>query len=152
MKIFFLILVWVFMVGTLWAVQPARKPFLQITIDGDSYKSGDILTVKPGQKLVISVRLEGGRRDFCKFPDTYADIAGTAQILSRGDDGLSYELNGTKAEWKLLSEDAGFSGDKFVRINNQANKSSAEITITDAKFTQSFLKVSVKATWQFSQN
>ena len=52
--------------------------------------------------------MEGGRRDFCKFPDAYADITGTAQILSRGDNGLTYMLNDKKAEWKLLSENVSF--------------------------------------------
>jgi hypothetical protein len=101
-------------VGVGYGVQPMRKPFLQLTIDGKPAKNGDILTVKPGQKLVLNVEMEGGRRDFCKFPDTYADIAGTAQILLRGKDGLTYELNGQKAVWKLLNEDIGFSADNFI--------------------------------------
>ena len=42
-----------------------------------------MLTVISGQKLMMSVEMEGGREDFCKFPDTYANIAETAQILSR---------------------------------------------------------------------
>ena len=42
------------------------------------------LTVTRGQKLNLEVEMEGGRRDYCKFPDAYADITGIAQILSRG--------------------------------------------------------------------
>lgn len=131
------------------AVQPARKPFLQIKIDGKAYKNGDILTVTLGQKLMMSVEMEGGRKDFCKFPDTYADIAGTAQILSRGNDGLTYEMDGIKSEWKLLNQKFLFSGDEFVKVNSQSNVPNAELTISNTKFSQSFVKVSVKAKWQF---
>jgi len=149
MKRFFFFMVMVMLVGSSLAVQPARKPFLQIKIDGKAYKNGDILTVSAGQKLMISVELEGGRRDFCKFPDTYADIAGTAQILSRGNDGLSYEMNGVKAEWKLSNERFLFSGDENVKVNSSINSSTAEVTISNTKFSQSFVKITGKAKWQF---
>ena len=166
MKSFFLILVMVISIGILSAIQPARKPFLQIKIDGKSYKSGDILTVKPGQKLMMGVELEGGRRDFCKFPDTYADIAGTADILSRGSDGLTYQLNGKKAEWKLLSENINISDDEYIKVNSlstppkatigefiKANSkpSSVELIVSSANFAQTSLTISIKASWQFSQ-
>ena len=45
MKTIFLILVMVIMVGTLNAVQPARKPFIKMKIDGTLLKTGDVLTV-----------------------------------------------------------------------------------------------------------
>lgn len=151
MKRFFLFVVMVFMVGAVCAIQPVRKPFLQIKIDGKTNKSGDILTVSPGQKLMIGVELEGGRRDFCKFPETYASIAGTAQILSRGENGITYQLDGSKAEWKVLNEEIRFIPDEFVRINSQS-KQTAEIMISTTKFSQSFVKIIYKITWQFSQN
>ena len=149
MKRFFFFMVMVLLVGSTMAVQPARKPFLQIKIDGKAYKNGDILTVTAGQKLMINVELEGGRRDFCKFPDTYADIAGTAQILSRGNNGLSYELNGVKSEWKLSNERFIFSGDENVKVNSPTNSPTAEITISNTKFSQSFVTVTAKSKWQF---
>ncbi len=152
MKIFFLFLVVVFMFEGVHAVQPVRKPFLLITIDGKPYKSGEILTVQAGQKLMMGVEMEGGRRDFCKFPDTYADIAGTAQILSRGSNGLAYQLNGKKAEWKLLNEKTAFLAGKFARINSQANQSKCEITISNEKFTQTSVNVTANTSWQFSQD
>lgn len=96
--------------------------------------------------------MEGGRRDFCKFPDIYADIAGTAQILSRGKDGLVYQLSGVKSEWKLQDEIVLFNGDKFVKVNPGAKKSFAEISFSDTQFSQTFLKVNINAKWQFSQN
>jgi len=52
------------------AVQPARKPFLQIKIDGKVFKNGEIQVVKAGQNLVITEELEGGRRDYCLLQDT----------------------------------------------------------------------------------
>lgn len=152
MKTIFLILVMVIMVGTLNAVQPARKPFVKMKVDGILLKTGDILTVTRGQKLKLEVEMEGGRRDFCKFPDSYADIAGTAQILSRGDNGLTYTLNDKKAEWKLLSEDVQFSTDDFIKIVASGKPSIVEIIISEEKFSQSFLKATIKAIWQFSDN
>jgi hypothetical protein len=152
MKIAIFILVLVFMVGTTNAVQPARKPFIKIKIDGSNVKTGDVITVNHGQKLKIEVELEGGRRDFCKFPDAYADIAGTAQILSRGDNGLTYELDGKKAEWKLLSETVKFSGEEYIQINNSQNQASAELTVANSKFSQTAVKAEMKASWQFVQD
>jgi len=151
MKNFFLILVMFILVGSVNAVQPARKPFLQIKIDGKSLKNGDVLTVKSGQKLEMKVDLEGGRRDFCKFPDTYSNLAGTAQILSRGDNGLSYELNGKKAEWKLVKENFRYTTDDFIKVNTLEDHSSAELIVTTANFSQSFIKISAVANWQFTE-
>lgn len=152
MKTIFLILVMGLLIGIVSAEQPARKPFLQIKIDGKPSKIGDIIAVTPGQKLNISVELEGGRRDFCKFPDTYSDLAGSAQILSRGDNGITYSLDGVKSEWKLLSEGVSFSSDNSIKIKSLPNQHTAELTITKEKFSQSFVKASVKANWQFSQD
>ncbi len=152
MKPIFLILVLVIMVGTLSAVQPARKPFIKMKIDGTLLKTGDVLTVTRGQKLNLEVEMEGGRRDYCKFPDAYADITGIAQILSRGDNGLTYILNDKKAEWKLLSENVQFTSDDFIKIVQSGNQLSAELIVANEKFSQSFVKATIKATWQFSEN
>jgi len=152
MKRFFLVLFTLLFVGFTFAVQPARKPFIQLTVDGKPIKTGEILTVVPGQKFTVGAEMEGGRRDFCKFPDIYADIAGTAQILSRGKDGLIYQLDGVKSEWKLLDENVLFTGDNLVKVIPGAKKSIAEITLSNTQFSQSFLKVNINAKWQFSQN
>ena len=152
MKTIFLILVMVIMVGTSNAVQPARKPFIKMKVDGTLLKTGDVLTVTRGRKLKLEVEMEGGRRDFCKFPDAYADITGTAQILSRGDNGLTYMLNDKKAEWKLLSENVQFTTDDFIKVVASENQKSAELIVSNEKFSQSFVKVTIKAIWQFSGN
>lgn len=152
MKTVFFILVMVVMVGTLSAVQPARKPFIHIKIDGILLKTGDILTVTHGQKLKLEVEMEGGRRDFCKFPDSYADIAGTAQILSRGPNGLTYLLSDKKSEWKLLNENVQFTSDDFIKIVPSDNQSTVELIVTKEKFSQSFVKAIINATWQFSED
>lgn len=149
-RIFLLQVIMVLLVVFGYGVQPLRKPFLQITVDGKPSKSGDVLTVKPGQKFLIKVDMEGGRRDFCKFPDTYADIAGAAQILSRGKDGITYQINGQNAVWKLLNEDFRFAADQFLQIDAKS-KQSAEITVSSLHFSQSYLKITGKANWQFSQ-
>jgi hypothetical protein len=152
MKSLFLILAMVLMAGFGYGVQPLRKPFIQIRVDGKPAKSGEILTVKPGQKLMIQVEMEGGRRDYCKFPDIYADIAGTAQILSRGEDGITYQLNGEKAEWKMIKEENQFSSDEFLQIKTNPNQLSTEITVSNNKFSQTYLKSAFKTTWQFTKN
>lgn len=152
MKKFFLILVMGLTVGSVCAVQPARKPFLNLSVDGKPVKNGEVLTVAPGQKLNISVDMEGGRRDFCKFPDSYADIAGTAQILSRGEDGLAYTLDGVRAEWRLKSEEFQFETDDFIKATAEQGKHSAELVVTNAAFSQSYVKVTANATWQFSSD
>lgn len=151
MKRFFLVLLMVLTVGAALAVQPARKSFIQLTVDGKQIKNGEVLTVNPGQKFVVKATLEGGRRDFCNFPDIYADIAGTAQILSRGKNGLTYQLNGVKAEWKLLNEQIRFTSDEQIKVNQEADKSLAEITFPKSDFTQSALKITADAEWQFVQ-
>lgn len=150
MKPFFLVLLFFFMIGIANAVQPARKPFIKAKIDGNIVKSGDILTVNHGQKLKIEVELEGGRRDYCKFPDTYADIAGKAQIISRGDNGITYLADNKKAEWRLLNEAVQFSSDEFTKVNTSENQPSAELTISNENFSQSYIKAVIKAKWQFS--
>lgn len=152
MKSFFLILVMVFMGGYVYAAQPLRKPFAQIRVDGKPYRSGDILTVKTGQKLLIEVVMEGGRRDYCKFPDIYADIAGTAQILSRSENGITYQLNGEKAEWKLIREETHFEADPFLQVKNSDNPLNAELTVSNTKFSQAYLKVTASSGWHFIQN
>ena len=149
MKRFFLVLLMVAAVGNVLAVQPARKPFIQLTVDGKPIKNGEVLTVTSGQKLVVQATMEGGRKDFCNFPDIYADITGTAEILSRGKSGLSYQLNGVKAEWKLLNEVIRFTSDDAMSINPDAEKSSAEIIFPKAPFPQSALKITADADWQF---
>jgi hypothetical protein len=149
MKRFYLVLVTLFFATAVFAVQPLRKPFIQLKVDGKPYKNGEILTVSPGQKMKLEVNMEGGRRDFCKFPDTYADIAGTAQILSRGKDGLVYQLDGAKSEWKLLNESVRFTSDEFAKADPQSGYHFTEVTISSAKFSQTFLKVAIHATWQF---
>ncbi len=148
MKRLVLVLVLLSVITSAWGVQPQRKPFIQIKIDDKNFRNGDILTVTPGQKLSLSVDMEGGRRDFCKFPDTYADIAGKAQILSRGENGLTYEMNGTKGEWKLLSEKVSYNPDQFVEVKPQSNQLLSEIVMSSGSFSQTFLKITVRATWQ----
>ena len=51
MKPIFLILVLVIMVGTLSAVQPARKPFIKMKIDGTLLKTGDVSNCYPRPKI-----------------------------------------------------------------------------------------------------
>jgi len=153
MKSLLLILVMmVFMVGFGYSAQPLRKPFIQVKVDGKPSKTGEVLSAKPGQKFLVDVEMEGGRRDYCKFPDIYADITGTGQILSRGKDGITYQVDGKKSEWKLIKEEFRFAADEFLQVKSTDVQSTAEITVSNLKFSQSYLKITIKASWQFSQN
>lgn len=154
MRRFYLVPLMVFIIGTTLAIQPERKPFIQLTIDGNTIKNGEVFTVSPGQKIIVGAEIAGGRRDYCNFPEVYADITETGQILSRGKDGLTYIQNGNRFEWKLLNENINFSGDDLINIKpkSESKQSTSEITFSKSKFSQAVLKVSVVASWQFLQN
>ena len=59
MKTLYFFLVLVFAYSTLSAVQPVRKPFLRIKIDGKQVKTGELLSITRGQKMKIEVEMEG---------------------------------------------------------------------------------------------
>lgn len=152
MKKLFLVLVFFSVNFISFAAQPLRKPFFQILVDGKDLKSGDVLLVTNGQKLKIEVKMEGGRRDFCKFPEIYADVTSSSQILSRGDDGITYERNGVTASWKLVAESAEFTSDQNISVKQLDEKGTAEIVVSANPFEQSFLRIVNTARWQFNQN
>lgn len=152
MKTIFLILVLAFAFEWTFALQPLRKPRVLIVIDGKEYTSGDLFQVKPGQKFVVQTQLEGGRRDYCNFPDVYADIVGKAEILSRGKDGMSYQLDGKKYEWKLVGEHTTFSSEDYLQIKPLADEKSAEITVGKGDFSQTFITLNAVASWQFTHD
>lgn len=149
MKNIFFVLILTLAVGLANAVQPMRKPSVAITIDGKPYNSGDLLSVKPGQKFVVETEMEGGRRDYCNFPDIYADVVGKAEILSRGKDGISYQMGGKKYEWKLTRENSTFASENYLRIDPLTNGKSAEVTVSGGTFSQTFLKITTVTMWQF---
>jgi len=49
----------------------------------------------------------------------------------------------------LSNERFLFSGDENVKVNSSINSSTAEVTISNTKFSQSFVKITGKAKWQF---
>lgn len=149
MKNIFLILILAFTVECANAVQPVRKPRVVITIDGKEYNNGDLLRVKTGQKFTVATEIEGGRRDYCNFPDIYADVVGKAEILSRGKNGMSYQMDGKKYEWKLLRENTKFAPGDFLQLNLLPDGKSAEVTVKSGKFSQTFLNLTTTAEWQF---
>lgn len=130
----------------------SRKATIQIWIDGKPFRSEDILAVKPGQKLLIEAEMVGGRRDYCKFPDTDTDLVGISEIISRGENGIVYQKDGVKAEWKLIKEESQFAGDKYLQVKTTTNVPTAEITVSNDKFSQTSLKIAVKTNWLFTQN
>lgn len=149
MKSIFFILILAFAFECANAVQPMRKPRVVITIEGKSYNNEELRSVKPGQKFIVETEIEGGRRDYCNFPDIYADIVGKAEILSRGKNGISYQMDGKKYEWKLLGENSKFTSEDYLQINPLSDGKSAEITIKSGNFSQTFLKITTIARWQF---
>ena len=45
-----------------------------------------------------------------------------------------------------------FSTDDFIKVVPSENQKSAELIVPNEKFSQSFVKVTIKAIWQFSGN
>lgn len=152
MKRLLSIFLFFFGIGVLMAGQPARKAFVSVMIDGQIQNVGEVNTVRPGQKLLVNIEMQGGRRDYCMFPDTYSDITGPVQILARGKDGMTFQRNGKNAEWKLINELFRYSGSEFVKINKGAKESSAEFVISNTTFSQTQVTVTIVTRWQFTES
>jgi hypothetical protein len=140
------------MVGSVVGVQPVRKPFLFVKIDGTLYKSGDNIVVNPNQVLKITSSLEGGRKDYVKFPETYADILPQGQILQRDDSHLLYRLNGEDYEWRLKNLSVQYLTDSNIKVEYaDENSADATLTVISNEFPQSYVRVILKATWELVQ-
>lgn len=137
-----------------FAVQNARKPFVKISFNGIELKDGDIIDVEKGDLLKLTLSFEGGRRDFVKFPDSYANISREAQILSRNENRLVYLLNGEKHEWKLINQDFKALSDDRIKIRQEkihSNSYNLFVNIPGKKIEEPMINLSVLANWQYTE-
>ena len=144
-------LIFFFCLGYAIAQQPVRKPFIHIHVGDKIYQDGDEVTVKKGEKLRIQVSQEGGRRDFVKFPDTYAFVPGASEILFRSDNRGVMTYQGRRIEWDLQEESAHYVSENTVKIQTEGTSgTSAVITIPSEHVTRTYLRISLKTIWKYT--
>jgi len=145
--------------GILKAESP-RKPFVVLRINGTEYKAGDIINVRPGERISVEAVLLGGRRDYCSNPQKYANMGKTTVITNQGEDGMSFYIgDGTfRGSWSLVTEIANFSGGTDVIITspnsnpNSQKQNSAVIEIPQSGFGQVYVKIKVTTNWNYIRN
>ncbi len=140
--------------GLMFAVQPVRKPYIELSVNGEKLLDEDILEVDRGNLVKITLSFEGGRRDYVEFPDSYADIPNEAQIVSRNENRLVYQIQNEKYEWELLDQSFEIETDEKIKIRNkktQGNEHQLWINIPSRKVNDPYIKFSVKASWQYTE-
>jgi len=140
------------------AADPMRKPFVEISLNGQTFGPGQKAEVRPGEKVKITATLRGGRRDYCSMPEKYANVGQNTEIVSKGDDSMFFTIQGGaqfRGDWKLATETATFSssGDVIVEpLPQQGNKQTdAYITLPKSGLGQTFLKVKVNTLWKYQR-
>ena len=155
MKRLLLILASLFLAwGLVFGTQPVRKPYIEINVNGEKFKDGDILDVASGQLVKIDLTFEGGRRDFTKFPEKYADISSSAIIQSQTENYLKYNDNAVNYEWKLLNQDFLVDADSKIKFRSQKVHPNLQLLWVNApsrKVENPYIKISVKSSWQYTE-
>ncbi len=154
MKRMLLALVSLLIACGLFAVQPVRKPFVEMSVNGEKFQDGGILEVDKGDLVKITISFEGGRRDYVKFPDSYADIPREARIISRNENLLVYQVQNEKHEWKLLNQELVVETDDKIKIRNQktqANEHQIWMNVPTRRVDEPYLKFSLKSSWQYTE-
>ena len=136
-----------------FSVQPLRDPSILLFVDGELMLDHAKIDVNRGDRFNLLAQIEGGRADFVKFPDSYADLGSEAKIISRGNNKLEYSVNGKEYRWELVNENIEFESDDEIKLElNQkmSNKHVAEVTIPALKIDQTYIKVKITSTWRFT--
>jgi archaellum component FlaC len=141
-----------------FAAEPVRKPFVEISINGQTYSPGQKASVRPGEKVKVTAILRGGKRDYCSMPEKYANIGANTQIVSKGEDGMFFTIQGGgqfRGEWKLANETALFSSSEGVVVEplqqQGVKQMEAFVTLPKSGLGQTFLKVKVNALWKYQR-
>lgn len=141
-----------------FAAEPFRKPFVELTINGQILAPGQKAEVRPGEKVKVTAVLRGGRRDYCSMPEKYANVGQNTEIVSKGDDGMFFTIQGGtqfRGDWKLANETATFSSSGEVVIEQLPQQgikqTEANITLPKSGLGQTFLKVNVKTQWKYKK-
>ncbi len=137
------------------AGEPPRKPFVILTINGKTYNPESEIIVRPGEKILIQAIMMGGRRDYCMFPEKYANVGKNVVIESKGETGMSFNINGGqfRGVWTLTKETAKIQSDNAVKIemkdelmNRQVE---AYIQAPTSGFSNIYFKVKVDTKWHY---
>lgn len=141
-----------------FAAEPIPDPFIELTVNGQIYKNGDKIETRPGERLKVTAAIQGGRRYYCSMPEKYANIGKTTEIVSKGDDGMFFTVQGGsqfRGEWKLANETAMFSSSGEVTIEplpqQGIKQTDAFITLPKSGISQTYLKVRVNTLWKYER-
>ncbi len=140
------------------AAEPVRKPFVEVTINGKILLPGEKAEVRPGAKVKVTALLRGGKRDYCTMPEKYANVGANTQIVSKGDDGMSFTIQGGnqfRGEWTLANETATMSSSPEVVIEplsqQGVKQNEAYVTLPKTGIGQTFLKIKVNTLWKYQR-
>ena len=141
-----------------FAADPVRKPFVELSVNGQTIAPGQKAEVRPGEKVKVTAVLRGGKRDYCSMPEKYANIGQNTEIISKGDDGMFFTIQGGgqfRGEWTLGNETATFSSSGEVVIEllppQGIKQTEAYITLPKSGLGQTFLKVKVNTLWKYKR-
>ena len=131
-----------------------RTPFVVLKINGKIYKNADEIPVRAGARIKVEAILMGGRRDYCSNPDKYANKGKNTRILEKGEDGMSFSINGGQfvGTWSLTQETATFSSIDAVKIIpvEAGNKTRiAYVEIPQSDYSKIYLKVQSRTEWHY---
>ncbi|MBF0118594.1 MAG: hypothetical protein HQK79_07140 [Desulfobacterales bacterium] len=142
-------------INYLYAFEPPRKPFIVLNINNKTYNPSEEIKVRPGEKIIVKALLMGGRRDFCMFPQKYANIGKNTEITSEGENGMSFLINSGqfRGTWILAKERSIFKSDDSVKINMLKNtmnmENEAQIEIPSSGFSKIYFKVTSESSWHY---
>ena len=138
--------------------EPVRTPFIVLTVNGRTYQPNEEIQVRPGEKITVKATLMGGKRDYCMFPEKYANVGKNVVIESKGESGMSFSINGGqfRGVWTLTKETAQYKSDGAVKISlldavmNMQTEAVIEVPVSG--FSKIFLKVTGQTDWHYIRN
>ncbi|MDD3859464.1 MAG: hypothetical protein PHW83_04645 [Bacteroidales bacterium] len=141
----------------LFAGIPPRDPFVVLRVNGVEYKADAEITVRSGERIKVEAVLMGGKRDYCSNPQTYANVGQNTVILSQGENGMSFEINGNQftGDWKLVDEKAVFSSGPDVVITPSGSGNinrTANVEFKPGNYSKVFFKVTSTNNWHYVRN
>lgn len=140
------------------AAEPVRKTYVVVTVNGTEYQPEQEIIVRPGEKIIISAKMQGGKRDYCSMPEKYANIGRTTVIESKSEDGMSFHTGEGqfRGVWNLSSEIASYKSDQSVKIemkqSNLGKTTDAFVQVPTSGFSKIFIKVKVETNWHYVRN
>lgn len=154
MKVISMLFMLLVLISNLFAGDPPRKPFVVLKVNGQTYKNGAEITVRPGERIKAQAILMGGRRDYCSNPQKYANVGKNTVVESSGENGMSFNINGGqfRGKWSLTNELAKFSSAEALKITPVEGgqlKREAMIEIPKDGFSKIYLKVQSKTNWHY---